>query len=201
MSKSNRSDVTVGATSSVPSVILIGLTGAGKSLSLAWIEENYEARRVRRFTTRTPRNDDDPKLVVCVGAIASEVGDFEYEGWGGARYRIAAADVADIRSSGKVPLIELGSPEDALRCKQTFAPAIVVCLSRAAGCAELETLLGSRGMSATDRVMRLGTLVEDRTALEKGAAQYHTMIHNDGTVDDLFRRWAAVLSALGLSEV
>jgi guanylate kinase len=180
----------------IPCLILIGLTGVGKSLSLDWLERNANAERVRRYTTRRTRDDDVSGLVVNVGTIVAVASDFVYEGWGTTRYCIKKADVTRIRKQGKMPLIELGAPDHAQVCGQKFAPAKIVWLQRDLTPAQTEEVLRTRGVSSDDLQLRLNTLAEDRFELEASSTSYDTVIHNIGTTEDLFHKCRLVVRDL-----
>ena len=184
-----------------PCIVVIGTTGAGKSLSLELIERSYMAERVRRFTTRSPRKDDDAKLVVHVEQISPEKSSFVYDGWGDTRYCIQASDLIAIRAKFKSPLVELGDPTDAIRFRMQFAPAKIVCLWRDMDAVALEKLFGTRNISEDQKKLRLESLEEDILRLRKGFNDYDFVIQNNSSVDALFESWREILKQLNVPAI
>ncbi|HEU5122571.1 MAG TPA: hypothetical protein VFW05_00750 [Verrucomicrobiae bacterium] len=159
------------------------------------------AERVRRFTTRAPRNDDDAKLVVHVEHIAPERNSFVYEGWGDTRYCIQSSDMIAIRAKLKSPLVELGDPTDAIRFRMQFAPAKIVCLWRDMNVEGLEKLFGTRNISEEQKKLRLESLEEDILRLRISSNNYDFVIQNNSSADALFESWREILKQLNVPAI
>lgn len=176
-------------------LIVIGISGVGKSFSMEWIEENYRACRVRRFTTRPLRRGEDPKLVVAGQSLPSGSEVFYY-GRGLTRYCILGSDIEAIRASHEVPLIELGKPETAFQCRERFSPALIIWLRRDVSRDCMKSLLNQRQVDPARQRVRLRTFAEDLESLKEHACAYDYQLSNIGTEGELFQLWRTLLQEI-----
>lgn len=167
-----------------PCLIFIGITGAGKSTASIFFEQAFRCQRVPRTTTRLPRSDDEVGVVNCVSFITFLSNDFRYVGWGSDVYKLSAADVGGIRGKQLWPLIELGDPTDAIRCRKHFHPAHVIWLTRAGTENTLRETLRLRNPGHRFDA-RLESLNEDLVSLQTHRAEYDHVVANDGDIESL----------------
>ena len=179
-------------------LILIGLTGAGKSTVALMIEKLADAGRVRRFTTRPPRLDDDPSLVVTTSRLEPEEGDFQYSGWGEHKYLIKWSDIAGLQRGGITPIVEMGEFDAARTLGDLFGQYHIVLVRRPFSDIELAALFRDRHMNSDEIEERLNSLREDEKDLAGHLREISSVIENSGSLLDLRSR---VISLLGHLEI
>ena len=181
-----------------PIIILIGLSAAGKSTVALAIEEIALAGRVRRYTTRKPRFDDDPSLVVCRTNLDAGDDDFEYPGWGDDSYLIQRADIEHLQHAGVVPIIELGDIETAISLASKFRNSKIILVRRRINQSELVSLFRSRGMGPAEIEERLGSLAEDGLSLTRRIDDVDYIVDNSGDLHSLQEKFKELCVTLGI---
>jgi guanylate kinase len=184
----------------LPCLVMIGLSGAGKSISNEWIEHNYCARRVRRFTTRPSRLDDDSSLVIHMDSSAAESNDFVYYGWGNTTYWIRESDILEIQKRQEVPLVELGDPGDALKFREHFKHVSIICLWRNLAIESMKSILTERKMEEAEVKQRISSAQSDLSNLQEKKGQFDLNIYNNENKDVLFNQWKTFLNSLGIAK-
>jgi len=174
--------------SNTPVIILIGLTGAGKSLVARLFEETGRAERVARLTTRKLRGDDDPLLVLSVSKIEPADNDFIYHGWNDDMYCIPYSFVFNIIQKQRLPIVELGAFDDANKLKQMLGYAYIVLIERPFDTASIRRTCSERGMSEDDILARIESLTEDYLELETNRQKFDYIIDNQYAVEYLQQR-------------
>jgi guanylate kinase len=176
-------------------VILIGLSGVGKSTLIRALAEEPPFTIAVRYTTRPPRPDDVNSRVVHVAQLQPEPGLFLYSGWG-ADYAVDLRFVQECLNSGSIPLIELGDWPTAQLCACSLDSPVRVLIMRAGSPTDFEGILLERGMSPASIRERLAEFEADLAELTTFSAECDIVIQNEGTVAQVAQRLKCSLDDL-----
>ncbi len=172
----------------LPLLALVGLSTAGKSTVTQILHARSPARRVRMFTTREPRRDDQADWFTYVSGIAGGETGLVFEGWGGAKYLISGHDVEHARSRGYWPVVDTGDIEPAVQAKAIFGPGYIVLVKRQVTVEQMELVYRQRGMTAAAIRERLDGIESDRRCLEERMGEVDFVLENDGPLAETARQ-------------
>ena len=166
-------------------MILIGLTGSGKSTVAKIIEISGVGKRVKRQTTRSLRNDDDLSLIQKVKVIDNGKMDFVIQGWGNDLYCISNKEIEVVQAEKKIPVIELGSYYDAEKLKEIYKHAKIILIEREIKTKDIEEICKQRGMDLHDINERVKSFYEDENELIENRKNIDYIFFNNKNINDL----------------
>jgi guanylate kinase len=174
---------------SLPVIILIGLTGAGKSTAAQMLENTGVYKRVIRLTTRQPRSDDDQTLFEYMSnASLIPEGGITFQGWGGNIYCVRKLEIDSLLERKIVPVVELGIFSDAEKFINLFSNAKIVYIKRPFSVEKIRKTLLGRGMPDSEISERIDGLFEDLNDIEENILKIDCIIENYGPERYLFEQ-------------